>query len=156
MHHPDPRPTPPAGEPAAGQGRSRARRPRPGPPGFTYEVQLVGGEAGRLLAQEQAEAVAAVLAWLAGHPPTDLAGSAATDAPGTAPRAEHGDASRDAASPTTTGRASGRQHAAGDGGPTGPLGLLGMPACGAAAHRVADLARQGRPPPAARQASPAR
>jgi hypothetical protein len=79
MHHPDPRPTPPAGEPAAGQGRRRGRRARPGPPGFTYHVQLVGDEAGRRLAQEQTEAVAAVLAWLAAHPPVSAAaGSAAT------------------------------------------------------------------------------
>jgi hypothetical protein len=85
MHNPDRCPKPPARQPAAaGQGRSRARRPRPGPPGFTYEVQLLGGEAGRRLAQEQTEAVAAVLAWLAGHPPTPPAatGPAATDAIG--------------------------------------------------------------------------
>ena len=86
MHNPDRCPKPPARQPAAaaGQGRSRARRPRPGPPGFTYEVQLLGGEAGRRLAQEQAEAVAVVLAWLAGHPPTPPAatGPAATAATG--------------------------------------------------------------------------
>jgi len=86
MHHPNPRRKPPAREPAAaaGQGRSRGRRPRPGPPGFTYEVQVLGGEAGRRLAQEQTEAAAAVLAWLAGHPPTPPAatGSAATAAIG--------------------------------------------------------------------------
>jgi len=83
MHHPnpDPGPRPPAREPA-GQGRGRGRRARPGPPGFTYEVQVLGGEAGRRLAQEQAEAVAAVLAWLAAHPPTAAAGSAATTAIG--------------------------------------------------------------------------
>jgi len=75
MHHPDPRRKPPAREPAAaaGQGRSRGRRPRPGPPGFTYEVQVLGGEAGRRLAQEQTEAAAAVLAWLATHPSTTAA-----------------------------------------------------------------------------------
>jgi len=80
MPNPDPRPTPPARQPAASQGRSRGRRPRPGPPGFTYEVQLLGGEAGRLLAQEQTEAIAAVLAWLATHPPmpTATTGPAAT------------------------------------------------------------------------------
>src|SRR6266511_4324138 len=84
MPNPDPRPTPPARQPAASQGRSRGRRARPGPPGFTYEVQLLGGEAGRRLAQEQTEAVAAVLAWLAAHPPTPPAatGSAATAAIG--------------------------------------------------------------------------
>jgi hypothetical protein len=73
MPNPDPRPTPPARQPAASQGRSRGRRPRPGPPGFTYEVQLLGGEAGRRLAQEQTEAIAAVLAWLATHPPMPTA-----------------------------------------------------------------------------------
>ncbi len=86
MHHPnpDPEPTPAARAPAAGQGRSRPRRPRPGPPGFTIEVQVLGGEAGRRLAQEQTEAIAAVLAWLAGHPPTPpaTAGSAAANAIG--------------------------------------------------------------------------
>jgi ABC-type sugar transport system substrate-binding protein len=46
-------------------------------------VQLLGGEAGRRLAQEQTEAVAAVLAWLAAHPPVfAAAGSAATGAIG--------------------------------------------------------------------------
>ena len=68
----------------------RARRPGspPGsaattrPPGFTYQVQLLGGEAGRRLAQEQTEAIAAVLAWLAAHPPTGATGSAATAAIG--------------------------------------------------------------------------
>jgi hypothetical protein len=85
MPHPDPPPTPPAREPAAaavGQGRSRGRRPRPGPPGFTIEVQLLGGEADRRLAQQQTEAIAALLAWLAAHPPTPPAatGRAATDA----------------------------------------------------------------------------
>jgi hypothetical protein len=79
MHHPNPHRKPPAREPAAaaGQGRSRGRRPRPEPPGFTYEVQVLGGEAGRRLDQEQTEAIAAVLAWLAAHPPTAAAGSAA-------------------------------------------------------------------------------
>jgi hypothetical protein len=43
---------PAAREAAAGEGRSRSRRARPGPPGFTYEVQVLGGEAGRRLAQE--------------------------------------------------------------------------------------------------------
>jgi translation initiation factor IF-2 len=41
-------------------------------------VQVLGGEAGRRLDQEQTEAIAAVLAWLAAHPPTAAAGSAAT------------------------------------------------------------------------------
>ncbi len=84
MHHSNPNPPrkPPAREPAADEGRSRGRRPRSGPPGFTIEVQLLAGEAGRRLAQEQAEAIAAVLAWLAGHPPTPPAatGPAATAA----------------------------------------------------------------------------
>jgi hypothetical protein len=87
MHHPNPDPEskPRAREAAAGQGRRRPRRPRPGPPGFTIEVQLLGGEAGRRLDQEQTEAIAAVLAWLAAHPPTPPAatGSAVTDATGT-------------------------------------------------------------------------
>ena len=80
MHHPNPNPesTPPARGPAAGQRRSRPRRPRPGPPGFTIEVQVLGGEAGRRLAQEQTEAIAAVLAWLAARPPPAAAESAAT------------------------------------------------------------------------------
>src|SRR6266508_3109946 len=81
MHHPDPPgPTPAAHQAAAGQPRSRPRRRRPGPPGFTIEVQLLGGEAGRRLDQEQTEAVAPVLAWLAGRPstPTAAAGSEAT------------------------------------------------------------------------------
>ncbi len=79
MPNPDPASTPPARERAAGQARGRARRVRPGPPRFTIEVQLLGGEAGRRLDQEQAEAIAAVLAWLAAHPPTppSAAGSAA-------------------------------------------------------------------------------
>jgi len=83
MHHPNPpEPTPAAREAAAGHRRGRPRRPRPGPPGFTIEVQVLGGEAGRRLDQEQTEAIAAVLAWLAAHPPTAAAGSAATiDAP---------------------------------------------------------------------------
>jgi len=74
--------------------RARCCRRQPGPQPwstattgaarFTYEVQLLGGEAGRLLAQQQAEAIAAVLAWLAGHPPTPtaVAGSAAATAVG--------------------------------------------------------------------------
>jgi len=104
MHNPDPRPTPSASESAASQGRSRGRRPRPGPPGFTYEVQLLGGEAGRCLAQEQTEAIIAVLAWLAAHPPTAATGPAATAV-----------GNRDAASRAELRGASGRQHAAGDG-----------------------------------------
>jgi len=83
MPHPNPPgPTPAARGAATGQRRSRPRRPRPGPPGFTIEVQLLGGEAGRRLDQEQTEAVAAVLAWLAAHSPTAAAGSAATAAAG--------------------------------------------------------------------------
>jgi hypothetical protein len=48
-------------------------------------MQLLGGEAGRRLDQEQTEAIAAVLAWLAAHPPTPTAatGPPATDATGT-------------------------------------------------------------------------
>jgi hypothetical protein len=44
---------------------------------------VLGGEAGRRLDQEQTEAVAAVLAWLAAHPPTPTAaaGSAAIGTP---------------------------------------------------------------------------
>src|SRR6266508_1057699 len=99
MHHPDPPgPTPAAHQAAAGQRRSRPRRPRPGPPGFTIEVQLLGGEAGRRLDQEQTEAIAALLAWLAAHPPTAAAGSTATEAIGTPRPAENSDADRDAAS----------------------------------------------------------
>jgi hypothetical protein len=99
MPNPDPRPTPPARQPAASQGRSRGRRPRPGPPGFTYQVQLLGGEVGRRLAQQQTEAIAAVLAWLATHPPTPAAaaGSAATGVG--RPGGRHGDAGRGAAGP---------------------------------------------------------
>jgi hypothetical protein len=120
MLNPNPNPPrkPAPREPAAGQRHSsRGRRARPGPPGFTYEVQLLGGEAGRRLAQEQTEAVAAVLAWLAAHPPTPPAatGSAATRRRRHARRAEHGDASRDAASRAEPSRASGWEHAAGDG-----------------------------------------
>jgi hypothetical protein len=85
MLNPDPLPTPPAREraPAVGQGRSWGRRPRPGPPRFTVEVQLLGGEAGRRLAQEQTEAIAELLAWLAAHPPTlpAAAGPAASGTP---------------------------------------------------------------------------
>jgi len=116
MHHPNPRRKPPAREPAAaaGQGRSRGRRPRPGPPGSTYKVQVLGGGAGRRLAQEQTEAAAAVLAWLAARPPThahrrDRVGRHRRQRQ--ACRAEHGDASRDAAGPAEPGRGSGREHA---------------------------------------------
>jgi hypothetical protein len=112
MDNPDPRRKPPSGEPAAGQGRSGGRRPRLGPPGFTYEVQLLGGEAGRLLAQEQTEAIAAVLAWLAGNPPSAAVatGSAAARQ---ARGAEHDDTDRDVAGPAEPSR---RQHAEGTGG----------------------------------------
>jgi hypothetical protein len=48
--------------PAAGRGR-RSKRP-----GFSYEIRLVGGEAGRRLERQQAEAVAEVLRWLAANP----------------------------------------------------------------------------------------
>ena len=110
--HPDPPPTPPAGESAAaaaGQGRSRSRGSRPGPPGFTYEVQLLGGDAGRRLAQQQAEAIAAVLAWLAGRPPTPLPQQGPQRPPLTAGRrAAHGNASRNAASPGRARQGSGR------------------------------------------------
>jgi len=49
--------------------RGRRRRARPGPPGSTFEVQLVGGEEGRRLEQQQTEAIIEVLAWLAAYPP---------------------------------------------------------------------------------------
>jgi hypothetical protein len=87
---------------AAGQGRSRGRRPRPGPRGFTIEGQLLGGEAGRRLAQEQTEAIAALLVWLAAHLPTPAAvGSAASAG---ARRAERGGANQDAAGPAEPSR----------------------------------------------------
>jgi hypothetical protein len=76
-----PHPNPPGSTPAARKaatGQRRPRRPRPGPPGFTIEVQLLGGEAGRRLDQEQTEAIAAVLAWLAAHPPTANAATGST------------------------------------------------------------------------------
>jgi hypothetical protein len=103
MHPLDPGPKPPAGEPAA-QGRRPARRAA-GPPGFTYEVQLLGGEAGRRLAQQQTEAIAELLAWLAGHPPTPpaAAGPAATAGKPVGP--ETGDAGREAAQPSPVGAA---------------------------------------------------
>jgi hypothetical protein len=146
MHHPNPpEPTPAAREAAAGHRRGRPRRPRPGPPGFTIEVQVLGGEAGRRLAQEQTEAVAAVLAWLAGHPPTATAaaGSAASAVIGTPGPAEVGDADRDAAGPSEPGRGSGCEHAAQDGRDRGaptpkPRELLrGQPK--SAASQASDL-----------------
>jgi hypothetical protein len=78
---------------ACTRARCCRRRPAPQPwststiraARFTYEVQLLAEDAGRRLAQQQTQAVTAVLAWLAGHPPTDPAGSAATDATGTPP-----------------------------------------------------------------------
>jgi len=116
MHHPNPPgPAPAAREAAAGQRRRRPRRSRPGPPGFTIEVQLLGGEAGRRLAQEQTEAVAAVLAWLAAHPPTAATGSTATEAIGTPRPAQNSDADRGAAGPAEPSRGSGCEHAEGDG-----------------------------------------
>jgi hypothetical protein len=48
-------------------GTGRSSTGTTGAPGSTYHLQLLGGEAGRWLAQEQTEAVAAVLAWLAAH-----------------------------------------------------------------------------------------
>jgi hypothetical protein len=61
--------------PAAGRpGRTRR-------PGFSYEIRLVGGEAGRRLEREQAEAIAEVLGWLAANP---------DPAPEGAPRAGRG------------------------------------------------------------------
>jgi DNA-binding transcriptional regulator YdaS (Cro superfamily) len=45
--------------PAAGRGRWSER------PGFSYEVRLVGGEAGRRLEREQTEVIAEVLRWVA-------------------------------------------------------------------------------------------
>jgi hypothetical protein len=105
----------------------RARRPgspsgakgAAGPPGFTYEVQLLGGEAGRRLAQQQTEAIAELLAWLAGHPPTPpaAAGPAATAGEPVGP--ETGDAGREAAGPAEPGRGSGCEHAARTGGREG-------------------------------------
>ncbi len=47
----------------AGGGPGRSRRP-----GFSYEIRLVGGEAGRRLEREQAQAIAEVLGWLAANP----------------------------------------------------------------------------------------
>ncbi len=69
--NPSPRPDRQPREPAADRPASggQGRRARPGPPGFTFEVQLVGGEEGRQLEQEQTEAIIEVLAWLAAHPP---------------------------------------------------------------------------------------
>jgi Transposase len=112
MHHPDPGPTPPPGESAAGQAHSRGRRPRPGPPGFTYEVQLLGGEAGRRLAQEQTEAIAALLAWLAAHASRGRVGGGRRHAR----RAETGDADREAAGPAESSRAAGASTQRGTGG----------------------------------------
>jgi hypothetical protein len=68
-----------AGRPTPSRGRRR--RARPGPPGSTFEVQLVGGEEGRRLEQQQTEAIIEVLAWLAAYPrpaPTTATRSAAT------------------------------------------------------------------------------
>jgi hypothetical protein len=65
--------------PAAG-GPGRSRRP-----GFSYEIRLVGGEAGRRLEREQAQAVAEVLGWLAAN-----AGSVDSAAARVAPRAGSG------------------------------------------------------------------
>jgi Homeodomain-like domain len=48
--------------PASGRPR-RSRRP-----GFSYQIRLVGGEAGRRLEARQAAAIAEVLAWLTAHP----------------------------------------------------------------------------------------
>lgn len=45
--------------PAAGRGHRSER------PGFSYEVRLVGGEAGRRLEREQTEVIAEVLRWVA-------------------------------------------------------------------------------------------
>jgi Transposase len=102
---PDRQPREPAADPTPVHGRGR--RARPGPPGFTFEVQLVGGEEGRRLEQEQTEAIIEVLAWLAAHPP---AATAATRSP-TASIATN--AGTDAG--TRTGR-----NASGDALPTAP------------------------------------
>jgi hypothetical protein len=72
-------------EPAAGRPTNRgqggqARRARPGPPGFTFEVQLVDGEEGRRLEQQQTEAILEALRWLAAHPPAAPAASTTTNA----------------------------------------------------------------------------
>ncbi len=74
---------------------------------------MLGGEAGRRLAQEQTEAITAVLAWLAAHPPpTSAAGSAAIGTPVGQPTATATGMRPRRAEPS---RASGRQHAAEDG-----------------------------------------
>ena len=65
----DQQPSELAADPTSPPSRGRGRRVRPGPPAFTFEVQLLGGEAGRQLEQEQTEAIIEVLAWLAAHPP---------------------------------------------------------------------------------------
>jgi hypothetical protein len=41
---------------------------------------VLDGEAGRRLDQERTEAIAAVLAWLAAHPPTPTAATGSADA----------------------------------------------------------------------------
>ena len=119
--------------------RARCCRRRAAPqPGSTSTIRAArvhlrsaaaGGDAGRRLAQQQTEAIAAVLAWLAGHPPTPTAaaGSAAAAARRQARRAAHGDARRTAASPTEPGRAAAAstQPRTGRGGstPEHPAGL---------------------------------
>jgi len=37
-------------------------------PGFSYQIRLIGGEAGRRVEREQAEAIADVLRWFAANP----------------------------------------------------------------------------------------
>jgi hypothetical protein len=74
------RPRPPTAAPTRGRGRSQGGRARPGPPGFSFELRLVGGEEGRRLEQQQTEAIVEVLAWLSTHPPATPTASSATDA----------------------------------------------------------------------------
>ena len=127
MHHPDPPgPTPAAHQAAAGQRRSRPRQPRPGPPGFTIEVQLLGGEAGRRLDQEQTEAIAAMLAWLAAHPPTPPAAAGSAAAAGMP--VEQRPATRTGPHPAgAAGRSTQRGTGGSAGGPTPKSDASGQP-----------------------------
>jgi hypothetical protein len=65
--------------PAAGRpGRSQR-------PGFSHQIRLVGGDAGRRVEREQAEAIAEVLRWFAANP-----GSVSPGAAPAVPRAGRG------------------------------------------------------------------